>query len=147
MTDATSTPVAAPVAATPIKSATMDMLRSVLMGVGTPLLARGLVNGDQLGAIIGGLLAIASALWSYIAAHPSKVSALVSLLNLVRAGGNQRAWNGDVAVLVPLLLPTIESVVDAQIKAKAGILAGPLDAAANAAIRAEAAKAEAAVEA
>ena len=62
-------PIAAP-APGPIQAATMDMLRSVLMGVGTPLLARGLVSGDQLGAIIGGLLAIASAVWSYAAAHP-----------------------------------------------------------------------------
>jgi hypothetical protein len=127
----------------PIHRATMDMLRSLLMGVGTPLLARGLLTGDQLGAIVGGLLAIASAAWSYLAAHPGKTSLVASVLGFVRAGGRRAQWNGDVQALASALVPIVERAVDARIKARAGILAAPLDAAANAVIRDGAAKAEA----
>jgi hypothetical protein len=116
----------------PIQAATMDMLRSVLMGAGTPLLARGIVSGDQLGAIIGGLLAAASAIWSYAAAHPSKVGLLTSLRTMIERGGQSKAWNGDVEALASALLPLIEKSIDTQIRARAGILAGPLDTAANA---------------
>ncbi|HEY2051195.1 MAG TPA: hypothetical protein VGH03_17790 [Caulobacteraceae bacterium] len=130
----------------PVKAATMDMLRSVLMGAGTPLLARGLVNGDQLAAIIGGLLAIASAIWSYAAAHQGGPSLLARVLPLAASARRSRAWNADAAALGAALLPVLESIVDRQIRSRAGVLSAPLDVAANAALRAAEAKAMAAVE-
>ncbi|HSZ50449.1 MAG TPA: hypothetical protein VK801_02665 [Caulobacteraceae bacterium] len=130
----------------PVKAATMDMLRSVLMGAGTPLLARGLVNGDQLGAIIGGLLAIASAVWSYAAAHSGGPSLLARVLALAASGTRPRAWDADAAALGAALLPILESLVDRQIRSRAGVLSGPLDTAANAALRTAETKAVAAVE-
>ena len=141
----TPTPSGA-VAPGPIQAATMDMLRSVLMGAGTPLLARGLVNGDQLGAIIGGLLAIASAAWSYAAAHRGGVSLLGRLLAFAAASGRTKSWNSDAQDLGAALLPVLENLVDRQIRARAGLIAAPLDAAANAALRAGEAKTVAAVE-
>jgi hypothetical protein len=110
------------------------MARSLLMSAGTPLLAHGYVTGNQEQAIVGGVLAVGSAVWSYVAAHPSKTNPLQSVLGLVRKGGQAQAWDGDVSALERALLPVVERVVDAQIRARAGILAGPLDAAANAAL-------------
>jgi hypothetical protein len=130
----------------PVKAATMDMLRSVLMGAGTPLLARGLVNGDQLGAIIGGLLAIASAVWSYAAAHRGGPSLLARVLALAASARRPREWDADATALGAALLPILETLVDRQIRSRAGVLSGPLDAAANAALRAAETKAVAAVE-
>lgn len=144
MSDIANPPAAT--ASDPIKAATMDMLRSVLMGAGTPLLARGLVNGDQLGAIIGGLLAIASATWSYAAAHRGEPTLLARALALAASARRPRSWNADAAALGAALLPVLESLVDRQIRSRAGVLSGPLDAAANAALRAAEAKAVAAVE-
>jgi hypothetical protein len=144
MSDVPSPPGAP--ASGPVKAATMDMLRSVLMGAGTPLLARGLVNGDQLGAIIGGLLAVASAVWSYAAAHRGGPSLLARVLALAASAHRPRAWDADAAALGTALLPVLESIVDREIRSRAGVLSGPLDAAANAALRAAEAKAVAAVE-
>ncbi|MBV8683541.1 MAG: hypothetical protein JO111_11740 [Caulobacteraceae bacterium] len=134
---------AAPVAG-PIQRASMDMLRSVLMGAATPLLAHGFLSNDALSAIVGGSVAVASAVWSYAAAHPSKVSPFATVLAWVRAGRQGGAWDGDLAKLEPLLLPIVEKLVDDQIKVRAGVAAGPLDEAANAALRTEAGKIEAA---
>lgn len=138
--------VSSPPSPGPIQAATMDMLRSVLMGAATPLLARGLVNGDQLGAIIGGLLAIVSAVWSYAAAHPGGPSLLGRVLALAAASRRPRAWDADATALGSALLPIIENLVDRQIRARAGVLSTPLDAAANAALRSGEARAVAAVE-
>jgi lysozyme len=120
---------------TPIETATLDLARSLLMAAGTPLLAHGLATASQWQSIVGGLLAIGSAVWSYAAAHPSQTSALTSLLRMVRKGGQGPAWNGDVAALEAAVLPLVEKAVDAQIKARAGILSGPVDLAANAVIK------------
>jgi hypothetical protein len=131
MTDTPSAP-----ASSPLQAATMDMARSVLMGIGTPILAHGYVTGKQEEAIIGGLIAVGSAAWSYIAKHPSRTPPLQTILGLVRQGGRQGAWNGDVGQLEAALLPVVEKLVDQQIKSRAGVLSGPLDGAANAAIKA-----------
>jgi hypothetical protein len=141
----TETTAPAPREAGPIQRATMDMLRSVLMGVGTPLLARGLVTGTDWQSIVGGGVALTSAVWSYAATHPSKVNPLQMILGLVRAGGGAKAWDADLVTLKPLLVAIVRQEIDAQIKAKAGIMAVPLDGVANAAIAASASKAEAAV--
>ena len=120
---------------TPLRSASLDMARSVLMGVGTPLLARGLVTTDNWQAIVGGLLALASAIWSYLAAHPSKTPLIQTALSLVRDGGQSKAWNNDLTTMEAAMLPMVEKIVDEKIHAKAGVLAVPLDGVANAAIR------------
>jgi hypothetical protein len=136
MTDApTAAQSAISPSAGPIQRATLDMARSVMMAAGTPLIAHSYLSGSQEEAIIGGVLAVGSAVWSYLAAHPSKVSALRTVLGIVSRGGQARAWDGDVDALGAALLPFIEKTVDARISARAGILSGPLDAAANAAIR------------
>jgi lysozyme len=122
-------------APTPIQTATLDMARSALMAAGAIPLAHGLATASQWQAIVGGLIAVGSAVWSYLAAHPSQTSALTSLLGMVRKGGQGPAWNGDVAALEAAVLPLVEKAVDAQIKARAGVLSGPVDLAANAVIK------------
>jgi hypothetical protein len=141
MSTLTTTP-----AATPIRSAAMDMARSMLMALGTPLLARGLVTGDQLGAIVGGLLALASAVWSYVAAHPGG-DPLASLKAMIARGGQGAAYDKALAALVRSMTPQLKAALDAQIKARAGILAGPVDGIANALIDQGAARAQAAAQA
>jgi hypothetical protein len=121
--------------ATPIRKASLDLARSVLMGVGAVPFVSGIATGAQWQAIVGGLLALASAIWSYVAAHPSRVGPVRTVLALVRRGGRSKAWDGDVDALVAALLPKIDSQVDARIKARAGPFAGPVDMAANAAIK------------
>jgi len=140
MTDASTLPAAPAqtamsVAPGPIQTATLDLARSALMAAGAIPLAHGLATASQWQAIVGGLIAIGSAVWSYAAAHPSQTSALASLLGMVRKGGQGPAWNGDVAALEAAVLPLVEKAVDAQIKARAGVLAGPVDMAANAVIK------------
>jgi lysozyme len=120
---------------TPVQTATLDLARSALMAAGAIPLAHGLATASQWQAIVGGLIAIGSAVWSYLAAHPSQTSALTSLLRMVRKGGQGPAWNGDVSALEAAVLPLVEKAVDAQIKARAGVLAGPVDMAANAVIK------------
>jgi len=124
-----------PTAPTPVQTATLDMARSALMAAGAIPLAHGLATASQWQAIVGGLIAIGSAVWSYLAAHPSHTSALASLLGMVRGGRQGPAWNGDVAALEAAVLPLVEKAVDAQIKARAGVLAAPVDMAANAVIK------------
>jgi hypothetical protein len=133
MPQTTTTP--APAAPGPIQVATMDMIRSVLMGVGTPLLAHGYVTGSQWQAIVGGLLAIGSAVWSYVAAHPGKTNPLAAVQAMVRSGGQRASWNGDVSVLEPLVLELARKALDAEMKARAGLLAGPADALADKAMQ------------
>jgi lysozyme len=120
---------------TPIQTATLDMARSALMAAGAIPLAHGLATASQWQAIVGGVIAIGSAVWSYLAAHPSRTSALTSLLGMIRKGGQGPAWNGDVTALEAAVLPLVEKAVDARIKARAGVLAGPVDLAANAVIK------------
>ena len=129
----TITPPIAPAA--PLRNASLDLARSVLMGVGTPLLVKGLVTSDQWQAIVGGVLALASALWSYLAAHPGQQGFLATLQGLARSGGQGTAWNGDTAALIDLMAPKLEAMIDAQIEARVGFLAGPVDGAANAGMR------------
>jgi len=126
------TPTTSP---TPIETASLDLARSALMAAGAIPLAHGLATASQWQAIVGGLLAIGSAAWSYLAAHRSQTSGLASLLGMVRKGGQGPAWNGDVAALEAAVLPLVEKAVDAQIKARAGILAGPIDMTADAVIK------------
>jgi lysozyme len=128
----TDTPTTSP---TPIETASLDLARSALMAAGAIPLAHGLATASQWQAIVGGLIAIGSAVWSYLAAHPSQTSALASLLGMVRKGGQAPAWNGDVWALEAAVLPLVEKAVDVQIKARAGVLAGPVDLAANAVIK------------
>jgi hypothetical protein len=120
---------------TPIQTATLDMARSALMAAGAIPLAHGLATASQWQAIVGGVIAIGSAVWSYLAAHPSRTSALTSLLGMIRKGGQGPAWNGDVTALEAAVLPLVEKAVDARIKARAGVRAGPVDLAANAVIK------------
>jgi lysozyme len=124
-----------PPSPTPIQTATLDLARSALMAAGAIPLAHGLATASQWQAIVGGLIALGSAVWSYVAAHPSRTGALASLLGTVRKGAQGQAWNGDVTALEAAILPLVEKAVDAQIKARAGVLAGPVDMAANAAIK------------
>lgn len=119
----------------PIQRASMDMLRSVLMSLGTSGGLAAVFTGQQWGVVVGAIVTVISALWSYAAAHPSKTNPLQTVLGIVRKGGQTQAWNVDVGALEAALLPAIERVVDAQIKARAAILSGPLDAAANAALK------------
>jgi len=120
---------------TPIETATLDLARSALMAAGAIPLAHGLATASQWQAIVGGLIAIGSAVWSYLAAHPSRTSALTGLLGMVRKGGQGPAWNGDVSALEAAVLPIVERAVDARIKPRAGVFAAPVDLAANAVIK------------
>jgi cytochrome c biogenesis protein CcdA len=127
-------PLAAALAAAPLRIAALDLVRSILMGVGMSSAVATLFTNQEWTAVVGGLLAILSAVWTYVSAHPGKTPFLPMIMSLVRRGGQSGAWNGDVEAIKAALLPDIEALVDAQIKARAGILSGPLDHAANAAL-------------
>ncbi len=69
-----------------LQGATLDLARSVLMAAGSPLLVKGIVTGDQWTAIAGGAVALISAAWSYVAAHPGRTPPLQAVQALVKAG-------------------------------------------------------------
>jgi hypothetical protein len=129
MTDTTTTPAA------PLQGATLDLARSLLMAAGSPLLVKGIVTGDQWTAIAGGAVALISAAWSYVAAHPGKTPPLQAVQALVKTGGQAPQWDAALERLEPLLVKMAEKGAAAAIHAKAGILAGPLDAVADKAIQ------------
>ncbi len=122
--------------ATPIRNAAMDMARSVLMAAGAPLLVRGVVTNTDWQAIVGGLTALASAVWSYVAAHPNHANPLAALKALVKTGGQAGPWDRAEQALGAAALPLVETEADKAIHAKAhGLLAGPIDTVANAALK------------
>jgi hypothetical protein len=127
MTDTTATPRVGG----PIQAAALDMLRSVLMALGTTGAFAAMFTSSQWLSIVGGVMAIASGVWSWVAAHPSRTSPLRAVQALVKAGGQAKSWDADTQALEAAILPIVERAVDAQIRTRAGILAGPADALAN----------------
>jgi hypothetical protein len=105
------------------------------MALGSSGVVAAVFTPQQWLAVVGGLLAVGSAVWSYIAAHPSKVNPLQAVERLVRAGGQSAQWDAAIARLEPLLVAMAERGARAAIHARAGILAGPLDAVADKAIQ------------
>jgi hypothetical protein len=124
-----------PAAGGQVQAATLDMARSVLMALGSPLIAKGLVTGDQWTAVAGGVLAATSAVWSYAAAHPGRAPPLQALRGLVKGAGQGPAWNADVATLERIVTPLVERAIDNSIKSRVGLFAVPAEALADKAVR------------
>jgi hypothetical protein len=136
MTDTSTTP-----APSQLRAATMDMLRSVLMALGSSGAVASLFSGQQWGAVVGGLLAVVSAIWSYAASHPSKIDPLTALMALVAHGGQASVWDAAAERLAAAAVPLLEARADAIVRARAGILAAPLEGVEHAAVKDAAAQA------
>ncbi len=130
-----SDPTPAPARPAAMPSYADTLISTVLMGVGAPFVARGVMTGAQEQALIGGVLAAISVAWQILNANPNRQSPIVLIQTLVARGGGAGAFNGALGAADAALTAKIEAAVDARIHKKAGILAGPLDTAANAAIR------------
>ena len=97
----------------------------------------------------GDIVSLVGLVYGVLAANPNHQSPLTMLLKVLigMTPGQKETWNASVQALTASLLPDVEKMVDAQIRARAGILAGPVDAVANTAIAQGAAAAAAAVSA
>ncbi|MDE2355415.1 MAG: hypothetical protein KGL69_01535 [Alphaproteobacteria bacterium] len=111
------------------------LISTVLMGIGAPLVARGVMTGAQEQAVVGGVLAAICIAWQILNANPHRQSPIALIQSLVSRGGGSGAYNAALPQAEAALVARIEAMVDAAIHKKAGLLAGPLDTAANAAIR------------
>ena len=115
-----------------------DLGRSVLMSIGAGLIAKGYVSSIEWPQIVGGLLAAFSAVWSYVAKHPSKVSVLNELRGLIKASGaaNAASYDGALtaaeAYALAQALPVINKVIAAHIPK---LLRAPVDQVADQAAR------------
>ncbi len=130
-----SDPTQAPARPAAMPTYADTLLSTVLMGVGAPLVARGVMTGAQEQAVGGGILAAICVAWQILNANPHRQSPIVLLKSLVSRGGGTSAYNEALPQAEAALVAKIEAMVDAAIHRKAGILAGPVDTAANAVIR------------
>lgn len=136
-----------PSASNPTAPSWLESMVAVLAaGAVQPLVQHNLIAPADVKTLVSAFGVVLGALWAYAVAHPSTVSPFAMVAKLIGKAGGQKAWNGDVEALGTALIPVIEQLVDAKIKAKAGLFAGPLDAVANTAIKDGASQAEAAVE-
>jgi hypothetical protein len=111
-----------------------DQLMAVaLVAAGQDLVTRHLLSSDQLNTAAGAVVSLVGVAWAVFAANPSRPSPIVSLLALLKRapGPEQARWNAAIEAAAAALVPRIEAAIDARIRAKAGLLAGPIDAIAN----------------
>jgi len=145
MTDSRGGPSPAPVSAMPTYA---DQLMAVaLVAAGQDLVTRHVLSSEQLNTAVGAVVSLVGVAWAVFAAHPGRPSPIVALLAMLRRApkAEQARWNAAIEAAAAALVPRIEAAIDARIRAKAGVLAGPIDAIANHEIAAVAGAAETAV--
>jgi len=133
MSDIPPAPAGSSASGGPIQTASLDVARSVLMAVGSPLLVKGVVTGDQWQAIAGGLVAVISAVWSWVANHPSHADALKQALGLLRrsSASNRATYDAALTAAEAAALARATPVLNRLIGQHAGILAHPVEAIAD----------------
>lgn len=114
-----------------------DQLIGVLLTAGLQSLqASGVLSHDQVTTIVTDVVSLIGIAYALFAANPSKQSPIVFLMGLVGKAPkvDQAQWNSAIEAAKVALVPSIIALVDQQVKARAGILTGPIDAVANKAV-------------
>ena len=114
-----------------------SLLSTVLVGAGAALVKQGALTQPELSDAVAAIVTLAGVAWAVINANPDRRSPIAILLSLVKAApaDGQAAWNHGLSEAEADLLARLTPVIHAEIKARAGLLAGPLDTIADAAAR------------
>lgn len=124
MTDA-SAPT--PVSAMPTYADTL--IATLIAGAGAGLVKTHTLNQAQLTDVVGALMTLIGVTWQVINANPSKQSPIAMLMAILGkvSPAQQQAWNGAVKAAEAAIEARLIPIIHAQVKAHAGILAGPVD--------------------
>lgn len=130
MTDTPSVP--APVNAMPTYAD--QMLAALLTG---GLLSLKVFTPVQVDTLTTAIVSIAGVIYALVAASPNHQSPIVLIMGILgRAPKAQQAqWDAALAQAEAAALAKLQPMVDAQIKARLGLLAGPVDGLANTALK------------
>lgn len=126
-----------------------DIATSLMMGAGAIYVQQGVVSSSQETAIIGGVLALASVAYGYLASHSSHQNPIAVIRSIIGRAPppQQAAYDAAVAQGEAWLIATLTPIIHAQVKAHVGaLLAGPIDGVADKALKQAADKAVAAIE-
>ena len=114
-----------------------DIATSLMMGAGAIYVQRGLVTSSQESAIVGGVLAVASVAYGYLASHSSHQNPVALIRSLVAKApaADQAAFDTGLTDAEAAIIARLTPIIHAQVRAHFGLLAGPVDGMADTVLR------------
>jgi hypothetical protein len=115
-----------------------DQLIGVLLGAaGQSLIASHVLTDRQLSDAVGDIVSLIGVAYAAFSANPHKQAPIAWLMSLLGKApkSDQQQWNAAIQQAKQELAPAIVALVNTEIKRHAGILAGPIDAIADTAVK------------